>query len=84
MLKNALDHGSRPYGKNSWAKKPAGVIGASIGAAGTAVATSATVGTHATRGARSAVTAVATRPAGHVTERPAVPAGTALAAPEPA
>ena len=38
VLKNALDHGSRPYGKNSWAKKPAGVIGASIGAAGTAMA----------------------------------------------
>ena len=27
VLKNALDHGSRPYGKNSWAKKPAGVLG---------------------------------------------------------
>lgn len=38
VLKNALDHGSRPYGDNSWAGKPAGVIGASIGAIGTAVA----------------------------------------------
>ncbi len=38
VLKNALDHGSRPYGKNSWAGKPAGVIGVSVGAAGTAMA----------------------------------------------
>ena len=38
MLKNALDHASRPYGKNAWAGKPAGVIGISIGAIGTAVA----------------------------------------------
>ena len=38
VLKNALDHASRPYGKNAWAKKPAGVIGASIGATGTALA----------------------------------------------
>lgn len=38
MLKNALDHGSRPYGQNAWANKPAGVIGASPGAIGTALA----------------------------------------------
>ena len=38
VLKNALDHASRPYGKNAWAGKPAGVLGASIGAIGTAVA----------------------------------------------
>ena len=38
VLKNAIDHASRPYGKNSWARKPAGVIGASIGANGTAMA----------------------------------------------
>lgn len=38
VLKNALDHASRPYGKNAWAGKPAGVIGASPGAIGTAVA----------------------------------------------
>ncbi|CAN7441086.1 NAD(P)H-dependent oxidoreductase [Acidovorax sp. LjRoot129] len=38
VLKNALDHGSRPYGKNAWAGKPAGVIGASVGAIGTALA----------------------------------------------
>ena len=38
VLKNALDHASRPYGKNVWAGKPAGVLGASIGAIGTALA----------------------------------------------
>ena len=38
VLKNALDHASRPYGQNAWAGKPAGIIGASIGAVGTAVA----------------------------------------------
>ena len=38
VLKNALDHASRPYGKSVWAKKPAGVIGVSIGATGTSMA----------------------------------------------
>ncbi len=38
VLKNAIDHASRPYGKNSWAGKPAGVMGASVGAIGTALA----------------------------------------------
>ena len=38
VLKNALDHASRPYGQNAWAGKPAGVLGASVGAVGTAVA----------------------------------------------
>ncbi len=38
VLKNAIDHASRPYGQNSWAKKPAGVIGVSVGAIGTAMA----------------------------------------------
>ena len=38
VLKNALDHGSRPYGQSVWGGKPAGVLGASIGAIGTAVA----------------------------------------------
>ncbi len=38
VLKNAIDHASRPYGKNAWANKPAGVIGASVGAIGTAMA----------------------------------------------
>ncbi len=40
-LKNALDWGSRPWGKNSFAHKPTAVIGASIGAIGTAVMQSA-------------------------------------------
>lgn len=38
VLKNALDHASRPYGSNAWAKKPAGVLGVSIGPSGTAMA----------------------------------------------
>ena len=38
VLKNAIDHASRPYGKSAWAGKPAGVIGASGGAIGTAMA----------------------------------------------
>lgn len=38
VLKNALDHASRPYGGNSWAGKPAGVLGVSVGATGTAMA----------------------------------------------
>jgi len=38
VLKNAIDHASRPYGKSAWKGKPAGVIGVSIGAIGTAVA----------------------------------------------
>ena len=38
VLKNAIDHASRPYGESVWAGKPAGVLGASIGTIGTAVA----------------------------------------------
>ena len=38
VLKNALDHGSRPYGKSAWTGKPAGVMGVSIGAMGTSMA----------------------------------------------
>lgn len=38
VLKNALDIGSRPYGDSAFAGKPAAVIGASIGAIGTAMA----------------------------------------------
>ena len=38
VLKNAIDHASRPYGQSAWAGKPAGVLGASVGAVGTAVA----------------------------------------------
>jgi NADPH-dependent FMN reductase len=35
-LKNAIDWASRPYGDSAWNGKPAAVIGASIGAIGTA------------------------------------------------
>ncbi len=38
VLKNAIDNASRPYGQSAFAGKPAGVIGASIGAIGTALA----------------------------------------------
>ena len=37
-LKNAIDWASRPYGSNSFARKPSAVIGTSPGAIGTAVA----------------------------------------------
>jgi chromate reductase, NAD(P)H dehydrogenase (quinone) len=36
-LKNAIDWGSRPWGSNSFARKPTGIIGASPGSIGTAV-----------------------------------------------
>ncbi len=38
VLKNAIDHASRPYGQSVWGGKPAGVLGASIGSIGTALA----------------------------------------------
>jgi chromate reductase, NAD(P)H dehydrogenase (quinone) len=38
VLKNALDHGSRPPGQSVWAGKPAGILGVSTGAVGTAMA----------------------------------------------
>jgi chromate reductase, NAD(P)H dehydrogenase (quinone) len=38
VLKNAIDNASRPYGQSAWAGKPAGVIGVSVGAIGTAMA----------------------------------------------
>ena len=38
VLKNAIDHASRPYGQSAWAGKPAGVLGASVSAIGTAMA----------------------------------------------
>ncbi|MBS0467896.1 MAG: NAD(P)H-dependent oxidoreductase [Proteobacteria bacterium] len=38
VLKNAIDNASRPYGQSAWAGKPAGVIGTSIGAIGSALA----------------------------------------------
>ena len=36
-LKNAIDWASRPWGKNSFTRKPSAIIGASIGQIGTAV-----------------------------------------------
>ena len=38
VLKNAIDHASRPYGQSAWKGKPAAVMGVSIGAAGTSMA----------------------------------------------
>lgn len=38
VLKNAIDHASRPYGKSAWSGKPAGILGVSVGAMGTAMA----------------------------------------------
>lgn len=38
VLKNAVDHGSRPYGEGVWAGKPAGIIGVSVGSTGAAMA----------------------------------------------
>ncbi|WP_294171627.1 NADPH-dependent FMN reductase [uncultured Sphingomonas sp.] len=38
VLKNAIDHASRPYGLGAWAGKPAGILGVSVGAIGTATA----------------------------------------------
>lgn len=40
-IKNAIDWGTRPWGKNSWADKPAAIIGASPGVLGTAAAQNA-------------------------------------------
>lgn len=38
VLKNAIDNASRPYGDSAWAGKPAGIVGVSVGAIGTACA----------------------------------------------
>lgn len=38
VIKNAIDHASRPYGSSAWAKKPAGLLGVSVGVIGTALA----------------------------------------------
>ncbi|MFA6921696.1 MAG: NAD(P)H-dependent oxidoreductase [Gallionella sp.] len=38
VLKNAIDHASRPYGLSAWTGKPAGVLGVSVGVIGTALA----------------------------------------------
>ncbi|HVV33775.1 MAG TPA: NADPH-dependent FMN reductase [Vitreimonas sp.] len=40
VLKNAIEWGARPYGKNSWGGKPGAVAGVTPGAIGTAVAQS--------------------------------------------
>lgn len=40
-IKNVVDWGTRPWGRNSWAAKPAAIIGASPGAIGSAVAQNA-------------------------------------------
>ena len=39
-LKNAIEWGSQPCGKNSWAGKPGAIVGATLGAVGTAAAQS--------------------------------------------
>ncbi|HEX8678627.1 MAG TPA: NAD(P)H-dependent oxidoreductase [Chthoniobacterales bacterium] len=36
VLKNAIDWASRPYGDSAWMGKPAAIMGASVGALGTA------------------------------------------------
>ncbi|MDP1574621.1 MAG: NADPH-dependent FMN reductase [Coxiellaceae bacterium] len=41
VLKNAIEWASAPYGKNSFAKKPAALCGASVGVIGSACAQSA-------------------------------------------
>jgi chromate reductase, NAD(P)H dehydrogenase (quinone) len=38
VLKNAIDHASRPYGQGAWDGKPAGILGVSVGVTGTAMA----------------------------------------------
>ncbi len=38
VLKNAIDHASRPYGHSARVGKPAGVLGESMGASGTCMA----------------------------------------------
>lgn len=38
VLKNAIDHASRPYGQSAWVGKPGGVLGASVGSIGSAIA----------------------------------------------
>jgi chromate reductase len=38
VLKNAIDHASRPFGQSAWTGKPAGVLGVSPGSTGSAMA----------------------------------------------
>jgi chromate reductase len=44
VLKNAIDWASRPFGDSAWVGKPVAVMGASVGALGTARARAASVG----------------------------------------
>ncbi|MDX2274887.1 MAG: NAD(P)H-dependent oxidoreductase [Hyphomonadaceae bacterium] len=37
-IKNAIEWGSRPWGKSSWPNKPAAIVGATLGTVGTAAA----------------------------------------------
>jgi chromate reductase len=39
-LKNAIEWGSRPWGRSSWVGKPSAIVGATLGAVGTAAAQS--------------------------------------------
>ena len=43
-IKNAIDWGTRPWGKNSWAAKPAALVGTSPGATGAAAGQNALKG----------------------------------------
>src|SRR6478752_1135985 len=38
VLKNAIDHASRPYGQSAWNGKPAGIVGITPGTMGTSMA----------------------------------------------
>jgi chromate reductase len=38
VLKNAIDHASRPFGQSAWTGKPAGMLGVSPGATGSSMA----------------------------------------------
>lgn len=38
VLKNAIDHASRPFAQSAWTGKPAGMLGASPSATGTSMA----------------------------------------------
>ena len=38
VLKNAVDHASRPYGQSAWNGKPAGIVGITPGTMGTSMA----------------------------------------------
>ena len=50
VLKNAIDWASRPYGDSAWNGKPAVIMGASIGAIGTARAKLIRIASHSSFG----------------------------------